>query len=168
MPIPKFLFLEVDGVLWSERSKESLDGVPRAGSFLNSLDYIDPLALTLLRKLCKDTEANIVLSSAWRILCHYNALARLWKLPIIGATPHGISPASQQPTQFMDHRKPTMSIGQEIQSWLETNVKEPCRFAIVHADRTGLLPTQLERLVRIDEANGLLWEDYLRLGTLLR
>lgn len=86
----KILFLDIDGVLNSERSCFAFDGYPHSFD-PGDLPKFDLVALALVRKLCRVSECAVVLSSTWRLYPDLRAqAAEALDLPIIDATPdHG-------------------------------------------------------------------------------
>lgn len=111
----KILFLDIDGVLNSERSSLALGGYPHSFEPAD-LAKFDWVAVGLIREFCKVSECSIVLSSTWRM---YRELmeraAEALDLPIIDRTPdHG----------SYDTR------ASEIAAWLAEH-PEVTRFAIV-------------------------------------
>lgn len=82
----KVLFLDLDGVVNSERTNAAFDGYPHDFSPVD-LARFDPVALALVRKLCAKTDCVIVLSSTWRLTFTIEEVAHYLDLPIMAATP---------------------------------------------------------------------------------
>lgn len=88
----KIIFLDVDGVLNSYRNVVADGGFPfpkvhpRAQEPRHAEENLDRLAVGMIRKLCIEFDAQIVLSSTWRM--HVNAVefGKRWDLPIIDCT----------------------------------------------------------------------------------
>lgn len=92
----KIIFLDVDGVLNSLRNVIAQGGFPFPKgsnveqSPLHREENLDALAVGMVRKLCDETGAKIVLSSTWREhLDSVSEFGKRWALPIIDATPFG-------------------------------------------------------------------------------
>lgn len=137
------LFLDIDGVLNSTRSAHGLGGLPH-DIYEEQLALFDRVAVGLIRQLCKDANAQIVLSSSWRILTPFAELGKVLELPIIDAT----------------DKEPDIR-GNQIQRWLDKN-PEVKRYAIVDDDR-DMLRSQMPYFVKTDNAEGLLYHDYIML-----
>jgi hypothetical protein len=135
------LFLDVDGVLNSTRSAYGLGGLPH-GTHTEQLALFDHIAIGLIRLLCKDAKAKIVLSSSWRLLTPFAELGKALDLPIIDATDREVGPR-----------------GEQIQRWLDKHpgVK---RYAIVDDDR-DMLQAQMPYFVKTNNAEGLLYSDFM-------
>jgi hypothetical protein len=82
----KVLFLDLDGVVNSERTCAAFDGYPHDFSPVD-LARFDSVALALVRKLCAKTDCVIVLSSTWRLTFTIEEVAHYLDLPVMAATP---------------------------------------------------------------------------------
>ena len=141
----KVLFLDIDGVLNCRRSAVAFKGYPHPG---RSKGKFDRVAVELIRRICKKG-VNIVLSSTWRLDENYKGICQL---PIIDRTP-----------RF--RLSPGVDRGREIEAWLNDH-KAVKKWAIVDDD-SDMLPEQKENFVHVDGINGLLWQDYEKLCTIL-
>jgi len=142
----KILFLDIDGVLNSVRSCIAFDGYPYSNS---NYEKFDDIAVNLIRKLCKTTNTKIILSSTWRLFKGWDKLYEVLNLPIIDKTPHKLSSTR----------------GEEIDMWLSNNKVD--KYAIVDDDN-DILVYQLPYFVKVDNTNGLSYENYLQLLKLLK
>jgi hypothetical protein len=142
----KILFLDIDGVLNSVRSCIAFDGYPYSNS---NYEKFDDIAVNLIRKLCKTTNTKIILSSTWRLFKGWDKLYEVLNLPIIDKTPHKLSSTR----------------GEEIDMWLSNNKVD--KYAIVDDD-SDILVYQLPYFVKVDNTNGLSYENYLQLLKLLK
>jgi len=87
----RLLFLDMDGVINSLEYNVGSDNIERDRRF--RLDDFDPVKVGLIRFICKQTDAKIVISSTWRIgreldwfKGFFEAIG--WPMPpIIGVTP---------------------------------------------------------------------------------
>lgn len=148
----KVIFLDIDGVLCSDRSCLAFGGMPHPWP-ADHQDWhlFDPVAVALLGVATKTTGAVCVLSSSWRILLpSLSRLGRWLGVPIIDKT---------RQTQGNEPR------GQQIQDWLDAH-PDVTQYAILD-DSTDMLEEQMERLVRVPPANGMTQMNYLELLTLL-
>lgn len=142
----KILFLDIDGVINSTRTAVASGiGYPHD---LESMHLFDPVALSLIRKLCRQGDISVVLSSTWRMHFPYHEVANALDLPIIGATD----------TQGRLR-------GEEIQRWLDANKDLVECYAIVDDD-SDMLKSQFPRFCHTDSNEGLMWKDYLKLCSL--
>jgi hypothetical protein len=69
--LPNIIFLDMDGVLCTPRACVAM------GDTGGVYAYLDPIACALVRKLCEDHNAKIVVSSAWRKLYNYLAFGAI-------------------------------------------------------------------------------------------
>lgn len=151
----KVLFLDIDGVLNSQRTCEAFGG-PATGGFPHGFDapnmaLFDHAAIALIRKLCEKTGASIVLSSSWRIIHSVHECANGLNLPIFDQTPS------------LNWRGRTR--GHEILDWLAHH-PEVTRYAIVDDD-SDMLMVQLPHFVQTDFKEGLTFANYESLLFLL-
>lgn len=156
MTVPaKVLFLDIDGVLNSARTCVAFGG-PLIGGFPHGFDetnmrLFDHAAIGLIRKLCHETGASIVLSSSWRIIHTVHECANGLDLPIFDRTPslnwHG------------------RVRGDEIANWLADHPEVEV-YAIVDDD-SDMLDSQIPFFVQTDFKEGLSFADYESLQCLL-
>lgn len=145
----KVLFLDIDGVLNSERSRIALGGYPHNFSDADMVKF-DHVAIALVRKLCRDTRAKVVLSTSWRYEFRADVTGEALDLPVIGSTPTS--------TYFSAR-------GDEIAAWLAAH-PEVEAYAIVD-DIEPPLPEQEPFYVKTDPDVGLTLADYHRLSAIL-
>lgn len=143
----RVLFLDIDGVLNSTRTALALGGIPH-DLRPEDVSKLDPVALALIRNLCRAAGLSVVVSSSWRILHHWDAIGRALNLPTMDATP----------------RCPTGFRGDEVRAWLAAH-PEVRDWAAVDDD-CDFHPDQASRLVRVDSAEGLGWFNFLELCSL--
>lgn len=88
----RIIFLDVDGVLNSYRNVvvdggfPFPKGTPRAIDPRHAEENLDRLAIGMVRKLCQEFDAQIVLHSTWRMHTDPVAFGKRHNLPIIGGT----------------------------------------------------------------------------------
>jgi hypothetical protein len=148
----KILFLDIDGVLNSCRSSMAYSGYPHTikETVIEDFEKFDDIAVTLIRKLCRLTNTNIVLSSTWRFYISPEDLGKQLNLPIFDKTPHKLSSTR----------------GEEIKMYLDS-AKDIERYAIVDDDN-DMLKEQLPHFVEVNSINGLSYENYNKLLQLLK
>ena len=127
----RILFVDIDGVL------NSVDSAER----FQTSDILDPSAVGFLRATTEKHEAEIVITSTWRLASGWLALvvgafaeAGWENPPIIGATPElpGVR-------------------GSEIAAWLTEN---PTESFIIIDDDADMLYEQIEHFVQCDTQHG--------------
>jgi hypothetical protein len=147
----KILFLDIDGVLNSERTSLAFGGYPHDFS-PHDLGKFDPVALALVRKLCDKTGAQVVLSTSWRICFTCDQVEGGLGIPVVGATPDLGSDYSR---------------ADEIAHWLAAN-PNVVEFAIVDDLPIDFAePDHQARFVQTNPDNGLSLADYRCLLRLL-
>lgn len=137
----KVIFLDIDGVLNSTRSAVAFKGYPFPGHNEDKFDYI---AVELIRRICSKN-VKIVLSSTWKMDKNYK---KILNLPIIDKTP------------VLDTIR-----GEEIALWIKNN-GEPEKWVILDDD-SDMLESQMNNFVKTDHRNGLLFEDYEKICSIL-
>lgn len=150
----KVIFLDIDGVLNSNRSAAALGGMPWPGrSKGRDWHLFDPVAVGLLRRACEKTGSVCVLSSSWRNVMNESEIQELavhLGVTIIGQTPRSLGGEPR---------------GEQIAAWLEEN-PEVWTWAILDDD-SDMLEEQKERFVKTTFREGLLFEHYMQLTHLL-
>ena len=114
----KIIFLDIDGVLVTDRGQKSQ--LATNGTLRDEHGALfDPLSVESLRQIIDSTDAEIVVTSTWKMEMGLEGIRQMWfdrDLPgkVVGVTPD-IDPI---------HR------GDEIAAWLDT-CGEDCRYAII-------------------------------------
>lgn len=144
----KVIFLDIDGVLNSNRSCVALGGFPFPGKHKDrSWHLFDDVAVGLLRRVAKVSGAVCVLSSSWRLGMDTDELrdlgARLG-VSIIGKT---------RDTYGSEPR------GEQIQDWLRDH-PEVTLYAILD-DSSDMLEQQMPYFVRTLHSDGLSYQNHL-------
>lgn len=141
----RVIFLDVDGVLnydlwyYSDRSPGNLYG--QEGD-------LDPLCIDRINKLCEEGNAEIVLSSDWRINTYaFSRLEKAGLRKILDKTPITIFYGSVNFTR-----------GEEVQMWLDQH-PDITNYVIID-DRTDFLDKQLLHFVHVDSYKGFTDENY--------
>ena len=149
------VFLDVDGVLnytkWyiSDRNPGNLYG--KEGD-------LDPLCIKRINKICEECNAEIVLSSDWRVNSYsFTRLEKAGLINIIDKTPI--------PNINILGGKFHITRGEEIQMWLE-NHKDVDNYVIID-DRSDFLEEQLSHFVHIDPYIGITDDDCVLIKNIL-
>jgi len=148
----KIIFLDIDGVLNSVASIIALyDDKP-----VRNEEGFDHVSVGLLKRLCKTTDAKIVISSTWRKLYTYEEFLEIfsrkgWQdFPMIGTTPvnqsHGLCR------------------GHEIKDWLDANEVETY---IILDDDSDMLPEQNGNFIHCSNVEGFRLKHYCKALRLL-
>ena len=146
----KIIFLDIDGVFNSHRTCLALGGIP-SGMKKKAVKFLDPLAISMVREICKLADAKIVLSSTWRKIRPFEEYAKEFNLPIIDRT---------ESCSDKGHMR-----GYEIEDWLDKN-PEVTHYAIIDDD-SDMLESQKANFVHINGLEGFLYQHALRLGEIL-
>jgi hypothetical protein len=145
----RYIFLDIDGVLSSARTKKELGGKP-VGFTPTQRPYFDWPAVEMLRDICERAGATCVLSSSWR---HDYTCARASKylgLPFSGSTP-----------SLSGGR------GAEIAAWLSERGHES-EYVIVDDIVRDLLPEQFNFTIQVDELIGFSQADAVKVLKLFK
>jgi hypothetical protein len=139
----KIIFLDVDGVLNSYRNVIAFGGFPFPGRSgkdnPHAEENLDPIAIGMIRKLCKEFDAKIVLHSTWRTHVNPREFGEKYGLPIIDVTP-------------------TVSKSQSIKLWLREKGQEVINYIIIDDDDMD----DKHRQVFTDIYEGFIYKDYIR------
>jgi hypothetical protein len=158
--LPNIIFLDFDGVLCNPRACLAVGDV--GGVF----SYLDPIACLLIKRLCDEHNARLVISSSWRILHDRFSLQA-----ILNAACPGLGNK-----MYMDDRWCTPSFngctadkfgrGKEIEAWVKTNCQSFNRFVIIDDDSD--MEPYMESLVQTDTYDGIGFQDYLAAEKILK
>lgn len=137
----KILFLDIDGVLNSQRFFNTL---PHGFTTTRSDEILDPEAIDRLNKIIRETGAKIVVSSSWRIGLSLVELQILLKDHGVEGEVIGMTPSINKKGRVR---------GDEIQAWLNDHL-EVIDFVILDddSDMRHLMPA----LVKTSHNEGLL------------
>ena len=144
MVMRKILFLDFDGVVVTDRYQD--EQIASGGVLRDSHGAVfDPVCVENLRLIIDSTDADIVVTSTWKMERGLDGMQRMWQgrhLPgkVVGVTPD-IDPI---------HR------GNEIEAWLDAQTAA-VRYAII--DDCPILDffreEQQQHLFKVDERTGL-------------
>lgn len=152
----KYLFLDIDGVLNSERTVFAYKKLVHAGHIkhdillgLNTKSFFDPIAVLLLKTAQEQIGFKIVISSTWRYSLGVSDFVAMFKEyewdtegVIIGKT---------------DTEGPNR--GSEIQRWLENHAKYPYNYCILD-DSSDMLDAQLNNFVQTSFEDGFSFDNF--------
>ena len=144
----KVVFLDIDGVLNSYRTRAAHGEYPR-GFAPEDMLMFDQTAISLIGAIVRAAGAKVVLSSAWRVTYSFINAAKAFDLPIIGSTP--VFDASR---------------GAQIKYWLDEHKSDVECYAIID-DEVDLLPEQMTFFVHTSPSNGFTFENALQLSVLM-
>jgi hypothetical protein len=150
----KVIFLDIDGVLsprWWDSNKQSD----------NYGCLFDAKAVANFAKIIEKTDAQIVVSSSWKLM-GFQALQDMWKgrkLPgkIIDITPDYMSDEllMKEDSTNVDY---LFERGSEVQGWLLLHGDDVSRYVIID-DMDDILPEQQSHFVQTDPEVGITEED---------
>lgn len=146
----RVLFLDVDGVLNSNRTLLASGNFPHPHNYEQRREMFDWAAIKMLQGLCRAGNLKVVLSSSWRYGADAEWLAKFGEflgLPIVDKTP----------TDW----RPQQTRGHEIKAWLDNHV-ECTHYAIVDDDG-DMLPEQKTQFVQTRHEDGLTWAPFNKL-----
>lgn len=146
------IFLDIDGVLNSERSMVAASGMKPQEGYCSYTErhyqQLDPVAVNLLKLLVKEANAEIIISSSWRKLYRnieffINLFSQFgWKYaPVIGMTPAVDSGFR----------------GQEVQQYIDSNDFFTGPYIIFDDDKDFF---EHQPLIHVDARYGLSYEHF--------
>lgn len=138
------IFLDFDGVLNSLRSALAFGGTNRM--------QFDSVAVNLVARLAREADANVVVSSAWRIgsdVMELRSILRAYSASlaarVIDKTPQGCN-----------------GRGAEIAEWMASNPDKHNRSFVILDDDSDMLDGQLPHFVQTRHRDGFGVPEYLR------
>lgn len=156
----KILFLDIDGVLNTERQHDHC--VEAGAAYVDNFGYaFDPVAVANLKKIVDETGADIVISSSWKFW-GFSTMQKLWTrrdLPgqVIDITPNTVSDELLLSVDLSFMELPAGK-GSEIKEWLSDNGNQVTRYAILD-DVPDMLPEQQSHFVQTDPRVGITEDD---------
>ena len=158
-PLPNIIFLDVDGVICNPETCISEGEV-------SGYNYLDPVSCGLVKRLCKDYNCRIVISSSWRKLYDQYAMQG-----ILGAACPSLGSY-----MYTDERWKTESIngvpyeqhgrGKEIKAWLDKYSGEFNNFVILDDDN-DMHPLE-SNFVHTDTHQGFRLRDFIKACEILK
>lgn len=160
--LPNVLFLDIDGVLCNPRACLAVGNVGHGYS------YLDPVACMLVKRLCDECNARIVISSAWRQMfdkCAMEAILNA-SCPNLG---NCIWPSSTHwrtcDWSYEEGVTNTSDRGREIKKWIDEHETKFNNFCILD-DMADMRPLQ-DSLVKCDCYDGIGFNQYYQAEKLL-
>lgn len=156
----KIIFLDMDGVLNSQRYLQSVGGMDG--------QTIDRGAVALLDKIIDSTGASVVISSSWRHMWHWQQMREILRA-------HGLRNFDAIIDQTPDSGEPWAARGQEVQEWLDLERERrvvspesvPVSGYVILDDNDGFTTEQLPHFVRTDANVGLTPRDAIKAISIL-
>ena len=156
----RYIFLDIDGVLNTERSYRSF--VTAGQPWRDDCGpFFDQESVNNLRHIIETTGADVVITSTWK-LKGLDAMHRLWTLRDMPGILLDVTPETTSNDYYC-------SRGMEILKWLAQNAPEDSdgyRYVIID-DCQFILPEQKPYLVKTNSAVGITQEDAERAIALL-
>lgn len=164
----KILFLDIDGVLNTERHHEYCN----ENGIDNSDEYgylFDPIAVKNLTTIVNETEADIVISSSWKFY-GLSSLLDMWSDRALPGRIIGITPDAEVDKILLnadlEHMENLKCRGTEIKQWLSAHGKNVSQYAILD-DLQDILPEQRSHFVQTSPIVGITEEDADRIIKIL-
>ena len=156
----KILFLDIDGVLNTERQHDHC--VEAGEAYVDNFGYAyDPVAVANLKRIVDETEVDIVISSSWKFW-GLSTMQKLWasrELPgkVVDVTPNHVSDELLLSVDLSIMDMPAGK-GSEIKEWLDTKGNQVINYAILD-DVPDMLPEQQSHFVQTDPRVGITKDD---------
>lgn len=153
--LPNVIFLDMDGVLCNPRACLAMGNI--GGGF----SYLDPIACMLVKRLCDECNAKLVISSAWRQVFTKEAMQAILNAncPNLG---NYIWPSAQWwrtvTHVHTDDWQQTSDRGREIRNWIQNHETKFNNFVILD-DMMDMRPLD-DNLVKCNPYDGMSWQNY--------
>lgn len=147
--LPNIVFLDVDGVVCNARACIAMGNTGVAS-------YLDPVACMLVKRLCTENAARIVMSSVWREMYNKHALEAILNANCPGLGDLILPDELWWKTRSWKHSEDssvTSDRGRGIEHWLFNNTSRFNNYVILD-DMCDMRPLQ-DRLVRCDLYDGI-------------
>lgn len=148
----------MDGVLCTNRACEATGNVGMGFS------YLDPIACLIVKRLCEDYDARIVISSSWRLDFSKEAMEAILSAncPNLGNYIYRSNiwwrTSTHSYTNCTDALTMTTDRGREIKQWVDNHEGKMTNFVILD-DMADMRPVQ-DHLVKCDCYDGLGWHQW--------
>ena len=155
------IFLDIDGVLVTPRSCA-------AGSDRTSQNF-DAIAAALLRRVCVEHKAKIVISSTWRLRAIRSLRGERFNTRLYeNLTKSNLVEFCHDDWVTKDLRRFTEGVvrGDEIKEWLSRH-PEVTKYVILDDD-VDMLDEQKLSFIHTDMYNGLSYQDYRQMGEIFK
>jgi len=145
MPLPKYIFIDIDGVL---NTRNHLKQQKRETGSMSIKNWC-PVACNNLKRVCKKYEAKLVVTSSWRHEYTQEELREIFSSNgidgglIVDATPSYVEvPVGKEYLR-----------GYEIKYWLENYATDEHRYVIID-DELNILSEQEDNFVNVSDQDG--------------
>lgn len=156
MKMEKYLFLDIDGVLNSERTVFAYDKLIYCALVKHKMvigepvhTYFDPIAVLLLKAAQKQIGFKIIISSTWRLSLSLNDFHTMFEEYEWDTTDVIIGKTVNE----------NVCRGQQIKNWLNSNAEPPYQYVILD-DSSDMLREQMGNFVKTDLRDGLSFENF--------
>jgi hypothetical protein len=158
---PNVIFLDIDGVLCNPRACLAT----RNDGFYS---YLDPIACLLVKRMCDDLNAKLVISSSWRLNKDLDYMQSVLSAacPKLGEYIWCSQTWWRTTSHVFTNDSGNCNRGLEIKHWLDNHPSEYNRFAILD-DNSDMGPV-MDCLVLTDAYDGVGFNDYFKVEKLLR
>lgn len=154
----KFLFLDFDGVLNTEKNIQSLR---EQGYFLSDKYgfHFDPTAVVNLATIIESTKAEIIISSSWK-MDGLDKMMEMWHERALPGKVIDITPSDIFDGADIDFSNPDDFVGRgrEICRWLQVNGSSKDRYVILD-DLDDMLQSQKPFFIQINPQTGITESD---------
>ena len=164
----KILFLDIDGVLNTERHHEYCyeNGIDNSDEY----GYLfDPMAVKNLARIVDESGACIVISSSWKY-SGLSTLVDMWNDRALPGRVIDITPDTESDQFLLNADLENMEFlsckGYEIKEWLTAHGKNVSQYAILD-DEQEMLPEQQSHFVQTNPVVGISEEDAEKAITIL-
>ena len=160
--LPNIIFLDMDGVLCTVRACLA------TGNTGAGYSYLDPIACALVKRLCDECNAKLVISSAWRILYDRLAMEAILSAACPNLGRYIWQDSSHWRTgdwAYEEGITETSDRGREIKLWIDEHETEFNNFVVLD-DMADMRPVQ-DSLVRCDFYDGFGYHQYNAAARLL-
>jgi len=140
----KIIFLDIDGVMNSERYYRSVDRT------INNWSRFDPNVVDMITRLVDEFSAKLVISSTWR----FGAIKQLENELTKSALKKYLHKEWKTPKAYPNHR------GKEIKLWLDQHLE--IKDYVVIDDDINIVDEHLKRSVLTDINEGMTEEHYYK------
>ncbi len=163
--IKKYIFLDFDGVLNTQRHINALQLQQLPTTDANGLPLFDPEAVAHLGEIIAATGAEVVISSTWKME-GMRAMRQLWrdrKMPgqLIDLTPDALM-VSYSSTHKDEEWFGQACRGMEIDEWLTCNAPTPPYRYLILDDIPDILYRQRHHFIEINDQVGITAADVAR------
>lgn len=155
----RYLFLDIDGVINSERTVFAYNKLVHSGMIKHDIlldqptkSYFDPIAVLLLKTAQENLGFKIVISSTWRYSLSVSDFVTMFKEYGWDTTDVIIGKTDLEGKVR----------GEEIQRWLNNHAKFPYEYCILD-DTPDMLETQFENFVQTSFDDGLDFEGFKKI-----